>query len=134
MANKKSWIATPAKKVAPTVPDLTKSTLKTKADKLIVEVIRPQHVQPAPTDHDFNYIAEITCKWYRNYFCAVYNCPSPNAISPSFEVKFARMEFVALNKFNLAYMRHTEQWFEMFQDLSLDDCLSTIAEDPLFTP
>ncbi len=129
MANKKSWSATPPKKTTPTV-----STLKEKADKLIDEVIKPQHLQPA-TD-DFNYIADIHSKWYRNYFyfCATYNCPSANSVYPSFETKFARMEYIDENKFNLAYMRHTEQWWEVFQDMSMDDCLKEIEQNPIFTP
>jgi len=104
MANKRSWLATPAKKIKPPLPDSIKSTLKEKADKLIEEVIKPQHVKPAPNTNDFNYIADIDSKWYRNYFyfCATYNCPSPNAISPFFEIKFVRMEYVAVNNFNLA--------------------------------
>lgn len=114
----------------------TQTILKVKADKLIDDVIKPLHVKPAPTNDNFNYIADIHSKWYRNYFyfCATYNCPSPNAISPSFETKFARMEYVAENTFNLAYMRHTEQWFEVFQDLSMDECSKSIEEDPIFTP
>jgi hypothetical protein len=108
MANKRSWSATPPKKIKLTVPVSTQVMLKEKADKLIDDVIKPQYVKPAPTTDDYNYIADIHSKWYRNYFyfCATYNCPSPNAISPSFETKFARMEYVADNKFNLAYMRH----------------------------
>ena len=47
---------------------------------------------------------------------------------------FARMEYVADNKFNLAYMRHNEQWFEVFQDISMDECLKSIEENPVFTP
>ena len=136
MANKRSWSAAPTKKMKSTVPDLIKSRVKEKADKLIETVIKPQHIKPAPTTHDYNYIADINSKWYRNYFyfCATYNCPSPNAISPSFETKFARMEYVADNQFNLAYMRHTEQWHEVFQALSLDECLKLIEEDSLFSP
>jgi hypothetical protein len=134
MANKKSWSATPPKKTKPTVPSLTISTLKEKADKLIDDIIKPQHLQPA-TD-DINYLADIHSKWYRNYFyfCATYNCPSPNAIYPSFEIKFARMEYIDDNRFNLAYMRYTEQWWEVFQDISMDDCLKEIEQNPIFTP
>jgi hypothetical protein len=136
MTSKKSWSATPTKKSKLTVPGTTKSMLKEKADKLINDVIKPRSVKPAPIDSDYNYIADIHSKWYRHYFyfCATYNCPSPNAISPSFEIKFARMEYVADNKFNLAYMRHNEQWFEVFQDISMDECLKLIEEDPNFMP
>lgn len=132
----KNRITSSGNKINSAIPDSIKSTLKLKADKLIDELIKPNHVQSAPVIHDFNYIADIQCKWYRNYFyfCAIYNCPSPNAISPSFETKFARMEYVANNKFNLAYMRHTEKWFEIFQSLSMDECLKLIEEDAIFIP
>ena len=93
-------------------------------------------MKPTQITNDYNYIADINSKWYRNYFyfCATYNCPNPNAVSPSFETKSARMEYIADNKFNLAYMRHTEQWFEVFQAISIDECLKLIEEDPLFMP
>lgn len=44
------------------------------------------------------------------------------------------MEYVENNKFNLSYMRHTEKWFEVFQALSMDECLKLIEEDPTFLP
>ncbi len=44
------------------------------------------------------------------------------------------MEYIDENKFNLAYMRYTEQWWEVFQDISMDDCLKEIEENPIFTP
>ena len=97
--------------------------------------MKPEHVKPASTTDDFNYFSDIYSKWYRNYFYfgATYNCPSPNAISPSFETKFARMEYVADSLFNLAFMRHTGQWAEVAQDISMDECLAMIT-DPSFTP
>ena len=55
-------------------------------------------------------------------------------MSPFFEAKFARMEYIGGGHFNLAFMRHTGQWIEIFQDLSLDDCLGAIRDDPWFQP
>jgi hypothetical protein len=40
MVNKRSWSVTSAKKMKPTVPVLTQSQLKEKADKLINEVFK----------------------------------------------------------------------------------------------
>jgi len=42
------------------------------------------------------------------------------------------MEFVGNNKFNVSYMRHTEKWAEVFQELSMIDSLKAIAEEPYF--
>ncbi len=133
---KKMWLPTAPKKIAPKVPELVKASLKEKADKVIENKIKPTKIESPPTDSNLNYLADIYSKWYRHYFyfCAKYNCPGPNAISPSFETKFARMEYVADNKFNLSYMRHTNQWWELYQELSIDECLKSITEEPHFIP
>ena len=126
----------PPRRTKPQVPDSIKGILKEKADEIIENVLKPGHIKPPPTDNDFNYLVDIYSKWYRNYFyfCAKYNCPSPNAISPSFETKFARMEYVGNERFNLSYMRHTEQWREIYQELAMLECLKLIAEEPHFMP
>lgn len=140
MAKKKSrqyqWVYSPSSAPKPKVPDEIKTEVQEKAQKLVEEVLKPQHVKAPPKDARFNYITDIFTKWYRNYFyfCSTYACPGPNAISPSFESKFARMEYVGDGKFNLAYMRHTEKWWEVFTDLTLDEALETIRDDGLFHP
>lgn len=129
-------MATPAKRTKPKVPDELKKALQEKADQVIEDTLKPKHIKPPPTDNNWNYVADIYSKWYRSYFyfCATYNCPSPNAISPSFDTKFARMEYVGGEKFNLSYMRHTEKWWEIHQDLSMLDCIERIVKEPHFTP
>lgn len=133
---KKGWIATPAKRAKPKVPDALKKTLQEKANQVIEDTIKPKHIKPPPTDSNFNYLADIYSKWYRSYFyfCATYHCPGPNAISPSFDTKFARMEYVGGEKFNLSYMRHTEQWWEIYQDLPMLECIERIVQEPHFIP
>jgi len=37
-------------------------------------------------------------------------------------------------RFNLSYMRHTGKWCEVFEGLSLEECLAKIREDQLFQP
>jgi hypothetical protein len=135
-SKKKIWMPATPRRTNPQVPDSIKLTLKEKADEIIENVLKLEHIKPPPTDNDFNYLVDIYSNWYRHYFyfCAKYNCPSPNAIFPSFETKFARMEYVGNEQFNLSYMRHTEQWWELYQALSMLDCLKLIAEEPHFMP
>ena len=118
------------------VPETVKAEVTTQANKLIETVLKPQHIQPPPDEPRFNYIADIYGKWYQRYFyfCATYNSPGPNAIAPSFEVKFARMEYAGTNSFHLSFLRHTGQWVELYTDLSLDECLEFIRDDPNFFP
>ena len=136
MANKrKTWMPSSQKRTKLQVPDSLKLTLKEKADDIIENTLKPKYIKPPPTENDFNYLVDIYSKWYRSYFyfCSKYNCPGPNAIS-SFDTKFARMEYVGSENFNLSYMRHTEQWFEIYQRLSMLECLKLIAEEPDFIP
>jgi hypothetical protein len=83
----------------------------------------------------FNYLVDLYTKWYRNYFyfCAKYCSPGPNALSPYFEIRFARMEYVGPGaRFNLFFMRHTGQWVEIYRRIPLDECFSAIECDPWF--
>jgi hypothetical protein len=107
-----------------------------KASDLIENVLKPKHVEPPPTGHLANYVTDITIKWLGSkcYFISVYACPGSNALSPSFETKFARMQYVGDGKFNLAFRWHTDQWVELYEGLSVDECMKAIRDDPWFVP
>jgi len=113
-----------------------KQEVNRKAGDLIENVLKPMHVQPPPADERFNYVTDITtrCLGSKLYFLSVYACPGPNAISPTFEAKFARMGYVGDGKFALSFMRHTGRWVELYEGLSVDECLKAIKDDPWFQP
>lgn len=130
------WVYAPKKPAPPKVPDALKREVETKANALIEAVLKPKHVQPPPEDPQFNYIESLATKWVRSYFYfyAVYRSAGPYALGGQFEAKFARMEYIGNGLFNLAYMRYTGQWFELFTELPLDACLDSIRDDPWFHP
>ncbi len=127
------WVYSPSK---PKVPPSEKAAVTARADEWVETVLKPKYIQPPPEHATFNYLVDIYTKWYQNYFyfCAKYHSPGLNAISPYFEIKFARLEYVANDRYNLAYMRHTGQWWELYQDLSLDECFKAVQEEPHFMP
>lgn len=135
MATKKYWIKTPSRATKPKVPEATKQRVKQQFDQMIETELKPRCIQPPP-EHDFNYLVDIFSKWYRNYFyiCGTYNCPSPHAIAPSFEAKFCRFEYVGNDRFDVAYMRHTGQFWEIAQGLTLDECLEEMRKNPILQP
>jgi hypothetical protein len=106
---KKTWVYSPARGPKTAASDATKAEVERKANELIETALKPKHVLPPPKNPKFNYITGLSTKWHGRYFYLVstYARPGPNAISPSFEVNFARLESTALGRFNLAYMRHT---------------------------
>ncbi len=137
MAKRKNgWTYKPVKPSKARVPDEIKTILKTKANELIKTILKPMHIKQPPVNNTFNYIVDIYSKWYRNYFyfIAKYSCPGPRAITPFFETKFARIEYINNNCYNLSYMRHTEQWWEIYTDLTIDECLKAIRDEPHFLP
>lgn len=133
---RKTWTFGAGKRPKTPLPGTLKQEVDAKANDLIETVLKPKHVKPPPTGHQLNYITDITTKWLGSklYFIAVYACPGPNAISPSFETKFARMEYIGNGQFALAFMRHTGQWVELYEALTVDECLKTIKDDPWFQP
>ena len=112
------------------LPEKIRADVDAKATKLVA-TLKPKYVQPPPKNPRFNYIIDVWTKWIGGtlYFGATYACPGPNAISPSFEVKFARMEHVGGGRFALSYMRHTEKWFKLFPSLTADECLDAVEND-----
>ena len=137
MAKKRNaWMISPGKSPKPSVPGSIKAELEAKATALIENVLKPKHVLPPQKDEQSNYITGIGVKWYRNYFYFISTnaCPGPNAISPTFESKFARMEYLGNSKFTLSFMRHTGEWVGIFDNLSVDECMKAIQENPWFMP
>ncbi len=140
MAKKKKplrvWTYAPKKPTPPPVPPALKAEVETRATALIEAEWAPRCIKPVPADHIFNYITGLSGKWFRSYFYFVadYACPGPNAIAPTFESRFSRLEYVGDDRFNLAYFRHTGKWAELFQDLTFDEAFETIQSDPTFQP
>ena len=134
--SRKTWVYSPPKPPAPKVPASVKREVQEKADQLIAAVLKPQHIKPAPTNSNFNYLVDIYTKWYRHYFyfCAKYCSPGPNALAPYFETKFARLEYLREGRFHLSFMRYTGEWIEIYQDITLDQCLESIRDEPFFYP
>jgi hypothetical protein len=136
MTRGRTWGPTSRKGSKPKIPDTLKATVEARSKELVESVLKPRGIQPPLDDTRFNYIVDVYTKWHGSnfYFLSKYQCPGPNAISPFFETGFARMEYAGQDRFNLSIMRHTGQWQRIFFDLTLDECLTSIRDDPFFGP
>jgi hypothetical protein len=138
MAKKKpGWQRTwaPSKMLKPKVPDDLKKEVQAKADDLVATVLKPKYIKPPPKNPEWNYPVELWTKWYRSffYFGSTWASPGPNRIAPTFEVRFARLEYVGDKRFNLAYFRHTEEWWTIHKGLTLDECLELVGDGGPFS-
>lgn len=133
---RRAWIYSQPKRPKPKVSENVKLELKEKVNAFVEGMLKPAYIKPPPEDTRLNYLTDIYTKWYGRYFyfCAKYHVPGPNAITPFFEAKFARLEYIGNGRFNLAYMRHAGKWVEVYTNLSADECLTLIKDEPLFCP
>jgi hypothetical protein len=128
------WTAATPRVSRPSVPEALKERVQREGDALVAEVLRARAVKPPPENPAYNYITDVFTRWYRSwfYFCATYTCPSPRALSETFEVRFARMEYAGGENFHLAFMRYTGEWIEIYRDVPLDRALAAIRDDVYF--
>lgn len=54
---------------------------------------------------------------HRSFFDVIgeYTSPSPNTLSPTFELRFARLEYVGDGQFNHDCFRYTGKWWEVLK-------------------
>jgi len=120
------------------IPEQLKQTVTQQADHLIETEFAPAVAVNAEgaQKHGFNYVVDIHTTWRGRcfYFCAKYRNPRADAEEEYFEVRTTRMEYLRGDRFNLAYMRHTGKWCEVFHDLTVDECLEAVRGNELFWP
>lgn len=132
--SKKIWIYKP-KITKESVPELTKKKIEIAGNTLVDSILKKNFIKPKPKNPKFNYIGNIFTKWNRNYFyfCATYFTP-PGSPIESFETRFARLEYMGVNQFNLSYMRHTGTWWELERNISLQKALNLIGKAGHYYP
>jgi hypothetical protein len=118
----------PAKRSTSSVPRDLKAEVEAKASNLIANVLKPEYVQEPPEGRRSNYIIDIGTKWHREhfYFVSTYACPWPQALSPTFKSKFARMEYVGNERFALDFPRQADKWVRIYDSLTVPQCLKAI--------
>jgi hypothetical protein len=133
-SRQKTWVYNP-KTDKPNVPEVIKQKIETLANQLVKDQLKERYVEKKPKKK-INYIVDVYTKWHKNcfYFCAKYCSQSEYAMAPFFEIKFARMEYKGKNKYNLAYMRHTGQWWELEREISLNKAVKLIENGGHYSP
>ena len=132
---RKQWVYSPSY-TGLKVPEGLKAEVTARANELVTTVLKPEHIEPPPDEPEFNYLIDIQTRWRGRFFTfySLYNCPQPEAPSPCFELPFTRLAYVGNERFDMAYMRHTGRWQQVFEALTLDECLESIRRDPWFRP
>ena len=125
----------PRKPTSAPLPEALKAEVTTRANELIETVLKPRDVQPPPENPQFNFIVDIYGKWVRKsfFFNAKYQIAYPDSPEPFFEAKFARMQYAGDQRFHLSFLRYTGQWVQVYTDLTVDECLEEVRDNPYFS-
>ena len=128
------WGYFPDKPKKPKVSVSIKKEITDLALEFINTKLKPKHIKDIPTEENQNYISDITTKWYRNYFyfTSVLKSNHPDLKDKTLDIKFARIEYINDKSFKLSYMRHTEQWNEVYTIASVEKCFDIIETEQLF--
>lgn len=124
------WYYNPPKQK---VDDFAKERIKKKCDGFIEAVLKPRFIS---NEQKGTHVIDIYSKWWGNYISlyAKYQDTRPRAIEPTYDWKLARIEYLADNRYNLAYFRHTGKWWVIFYEIPLEECFEAIEEMPHFHP
>ena len=112
-----------------------KASRVAEAEKLLATFYRPRFVRPPPEDQRFNYIVGFSANWHGAYlrFIVRYACPGPTALSPFFELPFARLGyFGGRDCYNLWARRHNDQWIVLAEELTLPAAFEEMRTNPWF--
>ncbi len=117
-------------------PAAEKAAITAACESFIAEVLKPRFL-PEIRPTAFNYPVDITGKWHGANYRFIQRFRSahahagvpPEAEAPEFDAPFARLEYVARDRFDLSYRRYTEQWFRLYRSVSLAEALALILED-----
>ena len=131
----KTWGYFPDKPKKPKVSVSIKKEITDLALEFINTKLKPKNIKDIPTEENRNYVSDITTKWYRNYFyfTSVLKSDHPDLKDKTLDVKFARIEYINDKCFKLSYMRHTEQWNEIYTESSIEKCFDIIETEQLFS-
>lgn len=119
----KSYTPTPAEKAA----------IESRVEPLLEELREEIRLNADNWPAHFNRWTDVFTKWHQNFFYIMQQYETPKDSKPdTFEVGLARLRCLGKDNFSIAYFRHTGQWWEIEEGLSLEECLRSIREDPWF--
>jgi hypothetical protein len=125
------WVEVP---VPPKPAD--KAAITARCESFVEEVLRPRffaQITPHPT---FNYAVGLRGAWHGTAYRFLQRWRTGTSRQPpeEWEIGFARLRHFRGGRFELAYFRHTDQWWPLGAELSLEEALAEIEYNPLLQP
>ena len=119
----------------PTLSAGEKATIGAACQALIDTVLKPRFL-PTVTPTEFNYPIDIQGKWHGSKYRFVqrYRSGFDDNRGEEFDAPFVRLDWIAPDRFDVQWHRHTGQWFRIYQELPLKAALDAITNNGILHP
>jgi len=109
-----------------------KQRLQQQAEQFLAEVYKPAIKPPPRTLIQLHrgLLDQVHGAYLQ--FIAKYACPGPNALSPFFEIAFARLGYFGPDSWNIWARRHNDQWLVLGSRMTLRECFDEMRTNPWF--
>ncbi len=126
---KKRWVWAP-KRVRVLPSEAEKVKIIATCDQFVAEFLKPRFL-PEIRPTEFNYPVAIFGNWHGGCYRFIerFRSDSRDAIESEFEHAFARLDYIAPDRFDVMWNRHTGQWWRLYHSVSLPEALRSIEQD-----
>jgi hypothetical protein len=116
-----------------------KAVVAAAAERFIAEVLKPRFL-PAIRPTAFNYPVDIFGKWRGSKYSFItrYRSGFPENLGEEFNAPFTRLdhveEHIGETRFDVMWLRHTGQWWQLHAAVTLEEALRLIETKPMLQP
>jgi len=129
MATKKGWYFAPPKKPKGKKLNITEKSEIEEVFKKKIDFINKKISEQQKTI-DINYIDEVFLSWYRSFLYVC--CRHVRLDGQVTESKMGRICFHDNGTASTAYMRHTQQWWTINENLSFEDATKEVLNNEVY--
>lgn len=117
-------------------PEQEKQAIGRACEAFIEDVLKPRFL-PEIRPTTFNYCVDIFGKWHGGSYRFIQRFRSDDlerAAEPEFDAPFARLEYAGRDRFDVAYFRHTGQWWTVHRGVPFAEALKLLETEGIFHP
>jgi hypothetical protein len=120
---------------APALSAVEKAAVGVACQAFIETVLKPRF-RPYVIPTEFNYPIDIRGKWHgsKYRFWQRYRSGYEDNRGWEFDAPFVRLDWIAPDRFDVMWHRHTGQWWRVHQNLSLNEAFDAMTSNGVLYP
>jgi hypothetical protein len=135
MAQRRQWVRVASKPRPSQASETEKKAIIAACEAFIRDVLKPRFLPEIRPDK-WNYVVDLRGAWAggRYRFMQRYRSGMEHNRGEEFDAPFARIDLMAPDNFDIYWMRHTGQWWPLYQGKTLSEALHILETDGILHP